>query len=312
MTVRDVVVVALAGCAIGHAGAAAAQVLPGTPSSGAAIDRAAFTYRRQIPPGRAGVASLRLDLAALAHSQLSDIRLVSAAGYQVPYLLEADPEPLRVRLPQLATSGDDGVGDRLTQLRGHHRSVYALTLPFERLPPCNLVLVTPAHVFERGVSVLARRDESPGRDLGRWDTRAWDTWRNTDPDHPAPPLVLPLPSMESIDVRLVVDEGDNQPLPLEAPVLEVRTWRLRFVRDSADGLWLVYGRRGLSAPRYDLALVKSGLEEETATEVTADAERPVPAGEARNRSPVVFWAVLVSAVVALLVLLARLLRQPQM
>jgi hypothetical protein len=308
MTVRDVVLVTLAGCAFGTAGAVGAQVQPGTPSAGAAIDRASFAYTRQIPPGRAGVASLRLDLAALAHSQIADIRLVSAAGYQVPYLLEADPAPLLVKLPQLAAAGDDGLGERLTQLRGRHRSVYALTLPFEHLPPCNLVLVTPARVFERGVTVLARRG---GRDGGRWDTRAWDTWRHADPDHPAPSLVLALPSMDTTDLRLVVDEGDNQPLPLEAPALEVRTWRLRFVRESADALWLVYGRRDLSAPRYDLALVKSRLEDETADDVVPEAERRVPADEARTRSPVVFWVVLVSAVAALLVLLARLLRQPQ-
>ena len=108
----------------------------------------------------------------------------------------------------------------------------------------------------------------------------------------AAPLVLDLPSLDSTDVRLVVDEGDNQPLPLEPPALEVRTWRLRFVRGTGAELWLVYGRRDLGAPRYDLALLRDQLKDAAASEVTAEPESAparMPASIARRRCSGSSW-----------------------
>jgi hypothetical protein len=290
--------------------ASAAQAPAAAPSAGARVDRVTFAYQRRIPRGAPGVARLRLDLAALSHSRLADIRLVSADGFQVPYLLEDDPDALRVTLPALTAVADPELSGRVSQLGGRHRSVYALALPLAKMPPCHLLLDTRARVFERGLSLLSRNDNPRGREPRRWETRAWETWRHSNPDEAAAPLVLTLPSIDSTDARVIVDEGDNQPLPLEPPVLEVRTCRLRFVRETGAELWLVYGRRDLGAPRYDLALLGYKLREEAATEVTAE---PEPAAdqrdEGRHSSPL-FWGVLIAAVVALLALLVRLLRTP--
>jgi hypothetical protein len=287
---------------------AGAQVPAATPSAGARVDRASFAHQRRVPSGAPGVAWLRLDLAALSHSRLADVRLVSADGFQVPYLLEDDPDPLRVTLPALTAVADPELAGRVSQLGGRHRSVYALALPLAKMPPCRLLLRTPARVFERGVSLLARNDHPRSRDPRRWETRAWETWRHSNPDETAAPLVLTLPSIDSTDARVVVDEGDNRPLPLEPPVLEVRTWRLRFVRETGDELWLVYGRGDLGPPRYDLALLGYKLREEAAAEVTAEPE-PAPDRRDEGRHPTpLFWGALIAAVIALVALLVRLLK----
>lgn len=287
---------------------AGAQAPAGAPVAGPRIDLAAFAHQRRIPAGARGLSTLRLDVAALAHSRLSDIRLVSSAGRQVPYLLDPDPEPLRITLPPLVPAPHDDVAERVSQLRGRNRSAYRLPLPAEPLPACRLVLVTPARVFERGVTVLSREPARRG-DRDRWQTRAWEVWRHADPGQGAPPLVLDLPAVAAADARLIVDEGDNPPLPIEAPTIELNTWRLRFVRETGDALWLAYGRPDLAAPRYDLALLDSLLKAEPAVEVQAEAERPPVREGARSSATVLFWAALVAAVIALLALLVRLLTQ---
>ncbi len=301
---------ALAAGLLAALGAAeAAQPPPDPAATGARIDRASFAYRRRIAAGAPGVAWMRLDLAALAHSRLADVRLVSASGFQVPYLVEDDQVPLRITLPTLtAVEGDEAA--RLGASARGHRSVYALTLPLAPMPPCRLVLETPSRIFERTVHLLARHDGRSGREPSGWQTTATESWEHSDPESAAPPLVLSLPTLDSTEARLAVDEGDNQPLPLERPVLEVRTWRLRFVRATGDELWLVYGRPDVGPPRYDLALLATALRQAPANEVAAEPESAAPEPNAGRKSRLVFWGTLVTAVVVLLALLARLLRNP--
>jgi hypothetical protein len=286
-----------------------AQAPPPT-TGGARIDRTSFGHQRRIPPGAAGVSILRLDLGALADSELADIRLVTAGGFQVPYVLEADDEPLRVALAPLLAVDEPQVASRLSQRQGRSRSVYQIVFPVDGMPPCDLVLETTARVFEREVSLLVKDGRRRGRGAGDWETAAWASWRHADPDTPPAPLVLRLPRLPvpgSATCRLVVDEGDNQALPIATPTIVLRTYRLRFMRESPDEMWLVYGKPGLTAPQYDLALLDARLPLSEAHEVTAAAERPASGHEADGGSRAAFWAVLIAAVLALLVIVARLL-----
>jgi hypothetical protein len=283
---------------------------PAAMTGGARIDRTAFSHQRRIPLGSTGVATLRLDLPALAHSRLADIRLVTGDGFQVPYVLEADDEPLRVPLAPLVAVDAPDVAARLSQRQGRSRSVYEVVFPVAGVPPCDLVLDTNARVFEREVSLLVRNGRRGGRTAGDWETAAWASWRHADPDTPAAPLVLPLPHLPapgSATGRLVVDEGDNQALPIGAPTIVLRTYRLRFMRESPAEMWLVYGKAGLTAPRYDLALLDARLRTSDARVVTAEDERPAAGLEAGGGSRAVFWGVLIAAVLALLAVVARLL-----
>ncbi len=274
--------------------------------SGAPLSRSGFRYRRAVREARPGLNALALDAAVLAHSRgLADVRLADAQGRQVPYLLEKRDEPLVIdlELEAAGTEGGEGEGNPGQQTTGR-LSRYRLALPYAGLPASRLVLTTHARVFERRVEVIAGEIEH-GRD-GRGDRPlAAGVWRHADPETPAPALALDLPALAGDELVLSIDEGDNSPLPLAAPKLLLPAWRLRFF-GSGEEVALVYGRPGLGAARYDLALLAPRLVGAAAHEVEPGPESDTGAGGER-RQTIVFWGALIAAVAALLVLLARLL-----
>jgi hypothetical protein len=270
------------------------------PTAGAAIDVGTFRYARDIPLGSTGLTTLPLDAAVLAHSTIGDVRIATPDGHQVPYLLERLDEPLSIVLPAL---------ERITSARDPaSRSRYRIRLPYSGLPASRLVVHTDGRVFERQITleVLPSAEEDARARRGPI-TIASTTWRNADPETAAPTLTLELPAISVSELSLVVDEGDNAPLPLRNPTLLLPAYRLRFFRDARTPLTLLYGRADLGAPRYDLALVAPRL-------LGAPAQDIMPGGEhgASNVTGVtptiVFWCALALAVLALIVLIARLLR----
>jgi hypothetical protein len=279
-------------------------------TGGARLERESFTYQRRIPRGEPGVSVLRLDLQAIAHSRLADIRVVTSDGHQVPYLLEADDAPLRIELAPLVVANAPEIASGSSLSQGRGRTVYTVTFPLSGMPPCDLVIETTARVFERELSLLVLNDDARGRDAGRWQTAAWASWRHTDPDTPAAPLVLPLPALGKASARLLVDEGDNQPLPVGHPAVHLQTRRLRFIRETGDELWLVYGKPGLTAPRYDLALIEPRMRTAEARDVAAEPETGSGGTDDTGRSRTVFWVALIVAVATLLAVVARLLMTP--
>jgi len=109
------------------------------------------------------------------------------------------------------------------------------------------------------------------------------------------------------ELSLVIDEGDNAPLPLRDATLLLPAYRLRFFRDGTTPLTLLYGRPDLGAPRYDLALLAPRLLGAPAQDLAASAERET--SDVTGVTPtIVFWCALALAVLALVVLIARLLR----
>lgn len=254
---------------------------------GAPLDTGGFRVRRSLPAGPKGLTALVLDAHVLAGSpRLRDLRLVDGQGRQVPYLLEARDEPLSLPL-----AWPKGVaGERIT--------TYRLRLPEAGLPPGKLVLETGARVFRRRVKVLEGRSLEPC---------AQAEWAHQDPAGPAPALVLELPGQTGADLVVEVQEGDNQPLPIQGARLLLPTWRLRFFRDGGP-LLLCYGR-DLDAPDYDLALLADRLRDAPAAECLL----PATGGTARAGGlEKGFWVVLALAVAGLLALLARLLhKDPQ-
>ena len=270
------------------------------PTAGATIDPEHFRYARSIAPGTAGLATLPLDAAALAHGSFADIRIGTPDGHQVPFLVERLDEPLAVTLPSL---------DRLTSSRDQaSRSRYRIRLPYAGLPASRLVINTDARVFDRQVAlqILPSAEDDPRARSGPI-TVASTSWRHADPELPAPALSLELPALRVSELTLVVDEGDNAPLPLREPSLLLPAYRLRFFRDGHTPLTLLYGRSDLGTPRYDLALLAPRLLGAPAQDVAPGAERE--ASNVTGVTPtIVFWCALALAVLALVVLIARLLR----
>jgi len=287
-----------------QATAEAPVALQGAP--GAPLDASSFRFARAIPEGT-GFTAIRLDAAALAHSNVSDVRILDDKGRQVPYLLEVLDEPLEIALSQPeATTPRRDVDQRLS-FDVSKRTWYRVTLPFGGLPDATLRLQTDSRVFARDVDIVTRHTLRDRATYGSGTRLEVGRWAHDDPESPAPPLEISLPArVETDSLFLLVDDGDNQKLPLGKPTLVLPTYRLRFFRTSGAPLTLAYGNATLGAPRYDLALIAPRLLDAPADEVVPAAEKAP--GTSRGTPGLVFWSVLAVAVVALLVLIARLVR----
>lgn len=289
-----------------------AAAAPPLPIVGASLDPATFRYVRAIPPGGAGLMALPLDAAVLSHSAgapagFADVRVIDASARQVPYLVERAAEPLSIdlRLEQL------GQAPAWLKAGPAKPSVYRLAWPFERLPSPRLVLTTSARVFQRSLTVGIER-EPDARHRDPWfETLAQTGWAHADQDRPASALTIPLPSTDAKELLVIVEEGDNTPLPIAAPRVLLPSYRLRFFREQGAALRLAYGRPDLAPPRYDLALLAPQLLGAAVTEIVADGEGPRSADSAASAlvSPRMFWGFLAVAVLVLVGLIARLLQK---
>ena len=271
-----------------------------TRDGGATIDPHTFRYARPIAIEKPGLTTITLDAAALAHSALSDVRIATADGHQVPYLAERRDDSLSIPLPapELLRSKD----------KPPTRSTYLIRLPYSGLPASRLLIHTDARVFTREVSLeaLPPSDEDARVRSGPVVLETM-IWRNDDPERAPPALTMTIPALRTAELRLVVDEGDNAPLVLRAVELQLPTYRLRFYQDGRTQLTLLYGQPELSSPRYDLALMAPRIREAPAQEAVVGPESNV--AHVTGVTPtIVFWCALGLAVLVLVVLIARLLR----
>ena len=251
--------------------------------AGAPVDRAGFRYARPLGVVPRGLVSLTLDAHGLSRSRaMQDVRIVDAKSNQVPYLVVPTQTPVLVKL------------DVPHPTREGKQSVYRFTLPYDTLPNgTELELTTSASVFERDILLRRPLDESRGREPEIIGRSAWQS---------APSLRMNLAFGRAIEV--VVDEGDNAPLPVTAAQLRLLGFALRFVSPGTP-LTLLYGNPSIAAPRYDLALVSAHLIGQPARTIVLKEAPPVERPE-RGREFRFFGAAIAVAVVVLLITLARL------
>jgi hypothetical protein len=264
------------------------------PTAGAPLASKEFRYARTVAAAKPALTSLLLDADVIARTnQLADIRLVDASERQVPYVVETRPDPLKIMLT---------VG---TPKREGSSSIYRFTLPYTTLPQgTSLALTTTAHVFERHVTLRADSGDESRNNPSTVDT-AW--WRSTDASSAAPPLVFATGLLGIRALELVLDEGDNAPLPIASAELLVPSHALRFFHPGGP-LRLLYGNAAAPAPRYDLSLLAPRLFEQPAVEIAlGPLQQPSTEREA-SREPWVFGVVIAVAVIALLAVIARLVR----
>ncbi len=276
---------------------------------GASLDVAGFRYHRAIEEQPAGLVTLQLDAAVLSHSRgpsgnFADVRLVDADSRQIPYLVERRAEPLSLDLPITPATTEV---KSLRDTSGGQRSIYALTLPHPNLPNARLVFETSDRVFRRSLQVGVERPPDR-RHRDEWfEVLARPSWQHADQSNVAPPLEVPIAAGEGTKLLVIVEEGDNRPLPITAVRLLLPSWRVRFFK-PATPLRLVYGKTDVAAPEYDLALLAPAVLGNEAREITADAEQPPPASaDPVLLSPRMFWIAIGAAVVVLLGLIVRLI-----
>ncbi|MGH9313786.1 MAG: hypothetical protein ACRD1S_11400 [Vicinamibacterales bacterium] len=283
------------------------------PATGAPIETSTFRHTRAIRPGNRGLVALALDAATLAHSRgparrFDDVRIVDASSRQIPYLVERLEEPMPLvltieratsRVPELAASNA-------------RRSVYRIRLPYQTLPDGTLVLTTPAQLFRRTVTVGVESPPDRRRRDYSFDVIATAVWQGVNRDAAAPELTFSVHGLDAAELLLVVDEGDNSPLPLTQARYLLPSYRLRFYRPAGTDLRLVYGRSDLTPPQYDLALLAPVVMGAEAQEIAAGNESTATAAATAAAglvSPRMFWGFLGLAVLVLIALLVRLVRQ---
>jgi hypothetical protein len=130
-------------------------------------------------------------------------------------------------------------------------------------------------------------------------------WQHSDEAAAAPALELALPRDDARELLLIVDEGDNQPLPITSARLRLPGWQVRFQR-PAGRLRLFYGKNDITEPHYDMAMLAPSAMSGEARPVTAAAEQ-APDHPAAVMSPRVFWVGLTIAALLLLGVLVRLI-----
>ena len=281
------------------------------PDTGSALATEGFGFARDIPEGSAGLISVPLDAAVMAHSGVSPrslrgIRVIDRAGLQIPYLLERRDEPLIVDAQIEQHALPDGV-----QSRSQNSTSYLVHLPHAELPNARLVLTTRARVFSR-MATLAVAIPAADRQPARMIPISTKPWLHADEATAAPSLTFDVPERPGGELFLVVEEGDNQPLPIEKATVLMPSYAIRLFRRPSLPLRMVYGNDRIGAPQYDLQLLAPQLLGRTAEEVTTGAERALsPAGDPTMElvSPIVFWSALGVTVVVLLGLVVRLMRR---
>jgi hypothetical protein len=295
----------LAGTAAAQTPAADAPAAAAKP--GATLDTSGFQYERRLPEGPSELVTLPLDAAALAHSQgpisnFADVRIVDDRNAQIPYVLEQRSEPLTVELAINGTTPQ--VPDLAKRGRGT-LSFYLITLPYENLPYPAVRLETSEHVFRRIIELGVQREPDRRHKAGWFDSLERVNWQHSEPDSPAPPLDVPFHRLDHRELLVIVDEGDNRPLPISRAALRLPGWQLRFFR-PAGPLRLLYGRTDLGEPRYDVALLSPSVLSGPAREIVAAPEVAV-SRPAALLTPRTFWLVLSIAVMVLLGLIVRLI-----
>jgi Protein of unknown function (DUF3999) len=290
---------------------AAEKVGPGV-SAGAAIDPSPFRFLRPVTGDRRdGLAAVAMDAHALAYSRgpssrFADVRLLDSANQQIPYLLERRSEPLSVDLvPAPASAAESSA---LAQGDGsRRRTVYAIELPQPRLPAATLVLETGSRVFDRSLRLGVWREPAGSRREPWFEELASGRWRHADERIAAPAITLAVATIDTTRLALIVDEGDNAPLPIAKARLLLPSYRLRFYAPAAGQIRLAYGRADLREPQYDLKLLAPRVMGARADEVGVEPPA-APATAEPLVSPRAFWTMLIATVVVLLALVVKLLR----
>ena len=266
---------------------------------GAEIDRSVFRHVRPftVPDAPEGLSRLTLqpeDL-ALLKADWSDLRVADRDGRQWPYLVERDGATVLVGLvlgaPEPKRSG----------------TVYALQPGFAPIAFDQLLLDTDAGYFDRAFSLEGDLDGT---------TRPLAQGRLVRPPNGPRAVRIDLPPARVSRMRLVVQDGDDAPIPFRAAQARV-VLPAAYVAAPAGDYVLMLGAPDLAAPRYELERVRDVVLAARAAPIAAGALRDNEHHGLRARltggrtlQTALLWGTLLAAVAVLSILTLRLARRP--
>ncbi|HXX95445.1 MAG TPA: hypothetical protein VEN81_17625, partial [Planctomycetota bacterium] len=282
----------------------APEPIPGVFPVGAPLDVAPWRFRKEVRLGPGPLHELELDAEVLARADADgdDLRLVRG-GTPIPYLKD-DPPVLRTLEVPVSEAPSGGPG---------RRSRWALALPPGRLPVKRISCAVRDPLFRRDVRLVEEVPLEFGVPEPVVLARA--RWSRV-PGQRVERQELELSRVpEGRHLVLEVENGDNPPLGLEAFEALYAAPHLLFKAAPGPGLYLHYGNRAATAPRYDGALL-SGLlgpaERSPASLGPEEPRHPSLGGEdAKGGYGGAFlWIVLGLLTVALLFVILRLVPVP--
>jgi len=273
--------------------------------TGSPLDTAGWKFRKTVQFSRPGVQQLELDSEVLAETRgdTNDLRLVREKQ-QLPYLIDRPPIS---RAIALNASPD-------VDLKKPSRSRWSIKLPHTAIPLTRLVCNSSSELFQRDMQLWEEVTDEWGDKYSRELGRA--IWKQT-PGHSKKEFVIEFNQTPVTDrLFLETDNGDNTAIELHDFRCYYPVVRLVFkaAPDASNPLWLYYGNRNASAPRYDLSLVANQILRAEKSIATAGSEEPTSGKASKQgteetpfRGGILFWGALAIVVIALLFLVARLL-----
>lgn len=249
---------------------------------------------------------------ALLRSDLGDLRIVDDQDRQVPCIVEPAASEARVAL----TVERD---DRPARRAEGNLTRYRLTVPDATtgrtlaLPLATVELTFREGFFSRPARLLAPPPR--GSRAGERLLASTVLSRGGGPSGGGP-IRLALAGTREPELVLEINEGDNAPLTLAEARGVVRVPRVAFKADPG-AYRVLLGNGEAEPPRYDIASLRQEILSYSAVVVQADSAAPNPAyrrraGDYFKEAPptLLLWGALAGAVLALLLLTARILRQP--
>jgi len=274
--------------------------LPDVEPEGANIDLKKWRFRKPVITNQAGVLRVELDAETLAHAQasLADLRVIQNER-QIPFLVDHTNADRHVEAA-LATESDP---------KRRTVSLWRMTVPLDGLPATKLTCTSTTPLFDRTLTVWAKRKDHMGNEFrtrlgaARWTKRS----ENKDNEFSIPLASARVPEIFFIET----DNGDNPPIEIANVKLHYSASAVVAKLTGSAPIHLYFGNDEAYAPRYDLQLVRAELlaaQKQNATLGREETLRAVkkPSGEVNAGSPWL-WAALGVVVVALLWVVSRML-----
>ena len=266
---------------------------------GAPVDAGLYSHRRVLDVSPSPEGLVRIDLGfedlAIMRPDGADIRIVDDDGKQWAYLTEKRARVIDIPLRPTETRLDDG------------RSRYRIEVPNPPLRCDRLRVEIAASFFDRAFTLRARLEDGDEKELARGRL----VRRPGDPR----PLFIAFTPSRIHSLELIVDDGDDAPLPIVsvtargfAPALYLATRPGRYD--------LLMGFPEAQTPRYELANIRSTVLAVPSGASTVGPLEPNPKYNAAHRlsgsataRKILLWVVLALAVLVLIVLTIRAARQ---
>lgn len=268
----------------------------------AVLDPAAFTHRiaLSVRASPDGVSRLRLtpEVLALARPDLGDVRIVDPASRQWPYILKTGA------VQQLI---DITLAPRRFA-RGTSR--YEVLLPAWPAQIDELLIRVDREYLDRAYHLVGK----PANDSGA--ERILASGRITRRVGEAAQAAIPAPSVRVSELALVIEDGDDAPLPLTRARAAFTVPDVLLVAPSGEYALLV-GDPNATAPRYDLARAREAILGATAGVIETGPLGPSPSyrvavpegNEGGGAEQIALWGSLGLAVVVLAGLALKMARQ---